>query len=229
MAVDAAGKSVGLRKPKLKGLQALPSRQLAFSDLDRDGRAEAWGYVATAPTGYFDDRADHFMPFLHRSNPSLQAVVEHRLFQGSTFNDGPFAIAIGDLDGDGVQELVGGMVGDGCGKAADTCTDSRIRRALPVQHADGTLLPKFPKAVPQYFTGEPGDPIYVNSFSDDPYAATPAIGDLDGDGLKEILWFDPETSRIFAWNVAGTPGPLLADWPMYAHDSRHSNTLPLTP
>ena len=131
--------------------------------------------------------------------------------------------------GHGVQELVGGMVGNGCGPASDSCTDASVRRALPVQQADGTLLPKFPKPVPQYFTEEPGTPIYVTAFSDDPYAATPAIGDLDGDGLKEIVWFDPETSRIFVWNVEGTPGPLLADWPMYAHDPQHSNTLPLMP
>jgi hypothetical protein len=64
-------------------------------------------------------------------------------------------------------------------------------------------------------------------FVDDPFAATPAIADLDGDGLKEIAWYDPESSRIFVWNVPGTPGPLLADWPMYARDAKHSNALPL--
>jgi hypothetical protein len=203
---------------------------LSFSDLDRDGRAEAWGYFRIAASGNFDEEFGYFGPYQHKDNQTPQAPVQHRLFRNPTFHDGPFAIAVGDVDGDGEQELVGGMVAGGCGVVADTCVSSSapgapIRRALPVQRPDGTLLPKFPKPVPELFD-DLGT--IVTGFLDDPFAATPAIADLDADGLKEVLWYDPESSRIFVWNVEGTPGPLLADWPMYAHDPKHSNTLPPT-
>ena len=57
----------------------------------------------------------------------------------------------------------------------------------------------------------------------------PAIADLAGDGLKEVIWVDPTTLKLFVWNVAGTPGPEIADWPMYQHDPKHSNVLPVHP
>jgi hypothetical protein len=62
---------------------------------------------------------------------------------------------------------------------------------------------------------------------DDRRQASPAIADLDGDGLKEILWVDPIHPKLFVWNVAGTPGPLEAAWPAYHRDAKHSNVLPL--
>jgi subtilisin family serine protease len=232
-ATSADGRSVRLRKPKVRGDARKPGLILAFSDLDHDGRAEAWEYLRTSNHGTFADESGWFAPWQWIGDPTPHDAVQHRLFQSVTNHDGPFAIAIGDIDGDGEQELVGGMVGNGCGVLLDTCTGAStpgapIRRALPVQHADGRLLAGFPKPVPQLFPDDgDGFGIAISWFIDDPFAATPAIGDLDGDGLKEIVWFDPESARIFVWNVAGTAGPLLADWPMYAHDPKHSNTLPI--
>ena len=75
-------------------------------------------------------------------------------------------------------------------------------------------------------------PIYV----EDPRTSVPAIVDLDGDGLKEIVYVSSTygnpfgrigQATIMVWKVAGTPGPELADWPMYRHDAKHTNVLPL--
>ncbi len=233
-ATSASGQSIPLRKPNIRGNARKPSLILAFSDLDHDGRAEAWEYMRTTNPGTFVDESGWFAPWRWVGDPTPHDAVEHRLFQSVTNHDGPFAIAIGDIDGDGAQELVGGMVGNGCGVLLDTCDNANpgapIRRALAVQHPDGTLVAGFPKPVPQLFSDDgDGAGIGFSFFIDDPFAATPAIADLDGDGLKEIVWFDPESSRIYVWNVPGTPGPLRADWPMYAHDAKHSNALPIVP
>jgi subtilisin family serine protease len=233
-AVNAEARPVRLRKPKVRGPFGRPSLMLAFSDLDRDGRAEAWQYARGVRSAYFDEEPGYFAPWQSPLDPTPFLPVSHRLFLYPLYKDGPFGVAIGDVDGDGVQELVGGMVGNGCAGALDACTaDSApgapVRRALVVQRADGTLVPGFPRPVPQLFLEADGGLTgVVSSFGDDQFAATPAIADLDGDGLKELVWYDPEASRIFVWNVPGTPGPLLADWPMYAHDPKHSNTLPPT-
>jgi hypothetical protein len=102
---------------------------------------------------------------------------------------------------------------------------ARLRHAVVAQRLDGSLVTQFPKPVPQSFDASGGGA----SFPDDPRAATPGIADLDGDGLKEVVWLDPITSALFVWNVAGTPGPELADWPMYRHDPKHTNVLPVAP
>jgi hypothetical protein len=149
-----------------------------------------------------------------RPTPLVHQFFQSRLESAAT--------AIGDIDGDGVQELVNGTMGDD--------PFGRRRLAVVVAHADGTLHPQFPKPVPQ-FVAEDGDPFEGFGgggfhYDDDRYA-TPAIADLDGDGLKEVVWVDPITFEIFVWNVAGTPGPELADWPMYHHDPKHTNVLPV--
>ena len=64
------------------------------------------------------------------------------------------------------------------------------------------MLPGFPKATPG------------------PGAAQgnmPAIADLDGDGLKEIVWID-FYGNLLVWSVPGTPAPEHAEWAMFRHD-----------
>jgi subtilisin family serine protease len=233
-ATNLDGRKVRLRKPRVRGVQRLPSLILAFSDLDRDGRAEAWQYARVMNLGNGVEEIGQFAPWQSSLDTTPFPVVTHTLFVNPLFMDGPFGVAIGDVDGDGVQELVGGMVANGCSAGLDACAAASapgapIRRAVPVQRPYGSLLAGFPKPVPHFFH-EPDELsfIYISGYVDDPFAATPAIADLDGDGLKEVVWYDPESSRIFVWNVPGTPGPLLADWPMYAHDPKHSNVLPAT-
>jgi hypothetical protein len=75
------------------------------------------------------------------------------------------------------------------------------------------LLAGFPKA-----TAAPGPTLGV----------TPAIGDLDGDGLKEIVWIDFNGS-LLVWNVPGTPAPEAMQWPMFRHDPGHTGALVANP
>jgi hypothetical protein len=204
------------------------SATLSFADIDRDGWTEVYTYARSVTPDGSGNHFGHFVIYRDARGPAASApsVLTHRVFRFRR----PANIAIGDVDGDSRQELVAGTYGVGC--LAPTCgyTNYYVRRAVLVAHADGTFLPKFPKPVPQFVPDEE-DPFTITvSFGlDDDRQATPAIADLDGDGLKEVLWVDPEGPRLFVWNVAGTPGPLVADWPVYHHDARHSNAFVPTP
>ncbi len=231
-AFDIFGKKIPLRKAKVGRPERSSNGLASYADLDRDGRAEAYVYSARAPGGNFLDEIGAFLVFQHKAVPE-PAPIEHELFTYVDAGGGRAGIAIGDIDGDGVQELVGGVSGRGCG--VDPCVLQNysffpVRRAVAAQRPDGTLVPTFPKPVPEvvFSDGDYAGGIGITAFLDDPRHATPAIADLDGDGLKEVIWYDLDLSLIFVWNVAGTPGPLLADWPMYHHDPKHSNALPPT-
>jgi hypothetical protein len=201
---------------------------LSYADLDRDGRAEAYLYARVTPDTdryYFLATIGRFVLMERKRGAPPRAPMTHEFF-GWGFDE-PAGIAIGDVDGDGVQDLVAGVDGrDECGLAGCRI-DDLVRRAVVVQRTDGSLVPQFPKPVPQHILDEEGDFYFVGAFVDDPRYATPAIADLDGDGLKEVVWLDPFTTRLFVWNVAGTPSPELADWPMYHHDAKHTNVLPV--
>ncbi len=229
-ALDVFGKKITIRRPK--GLKRMRScnGSASFADVDRDGYAEAYVYQDADPGENFVDAPGYYLPFQSKTLPP-KTPLEHELFVYINAGGPKAGIAIGDIDGDGLQELVGGASGYGCGVGdCDRYNFHMTRLAVPAQRLDGSLVPTFPKPIPDLDIGDGDIPsyIYVTSFLDDPRHATPAIADLDGDGLKEVVWFDPDYGRIFVWNVAGTPGPLLADWPMYHHDPKQSNVLPPT-
>jgi hypothetical protein len=228
-AVDSYGERLRLKSAKVTGGRDRKqgNAQLSFADLDGDGRAEAYSYQRGAASISSEDEFGYFVAHQHKSVSNERAPLMHQLFGSGR----PGGIAIGDVDGDGVQELVAGMSGSGCGvHACSSGPSSPVRRGVVIQRLDGSLLPKFPKPLPQriYSDGDPYDYLSWRWYTDDRRAGTPAISDLDGDGLKEIVWVDSEQNLIFVWNVEGTPGPLVADWPMYHHDPRHSNVLPVS-
>jgi hypothetical protein len=142
------------------------------------------------------------------------------------------SVAIADINGDGQQELLGGIRSRDihCPGCADFVEQYRLQSAVVVAEPDGTMVPGFPKPIPVYWPEEPegGGSVRAWLMVEDPRFVSPAVADLDGDGLKEVIWPDPDTNLLFVWNVPGTPGPEFADWPMFRHDPQHTNVLPPT-
>src|SRR6185436_17130658 len=121
-------------------------------------------------------------------------------YQGSVpKRHGPGSVSVADIDGDGTQELVLGL---------EHCDGWRLGPfycdGLWAFEADGSVVPGFPKP-----THAPATPL-----------SQPAIGDLDGDGLQEIVWVG-ESGEVLVWNVPGTPGATHHEWPMVRQDAAH--------
>jgi subtilisin family serine protease len=133
-------------------------------------------------------------------------------FPGGDHAYGPGPAAIGDIDGDLRAEVV---VGTGiCGRWDPPYRyEDHVCFPIHAYDASGRSLPGFPKSGPY-----PGP---TNG-------ATPAIGDLDGDGLKEIVWVD-FGGEILVWNVPGVPAPEAMQWPMFRHDPGHTGALVADP
>jgi len=127
-------------------------------------------------------------------------------YQGSVpKRHGPGSVSVADIDGDGTQELVLGL---------EHCDGWRLGPfycdGLWAFEADGSVVPGFPKP-----THAPATPL-----------SQPAIGDLDGDGLQEIVWVG-ESGEVLVWNVPGTPGATHHEWPMVRQDAAHHGALPV--
>ena len=125
---------------------------------------------------------------------------------------GPGTPAVGDVDGDGSQNLV---IGSGSCAFWGFTADPNLRRCFTVYafRDDGSLLPGFPKPTALYGTHK---------------GFTPALGDLDGDGLQEIVWIDG-TNRVYAWTVPGTPGSPRLQWRMFRGNAMHTGALTTGP
>ena len=66
----------------------------------------------------------------------------------------------------------------------------------------------------------PGFPKYTTPGSE--VRSTAAVGDLDGDGLVTIA-LKSEEGRLYAWKPAASV-PIPAAWPMYRHDPLHTGS-----
>ncbi len=94
--------------------------------------------------------------------------------------------ALYDLDGDGKRDIIIGT---------DSFLDDGGR--LRVLRYDGTELPGFPKILDQVIS------------------SSPAVGDIDGDGLPEIVhgtgsFYPLRNARLYAWHHDGTA---VSGWP----------------
>ena len=133
-------------------------------------------------------------------------------YPGAQSSYGPGSMAVGDIDGDGLPEVV--SASGICGRHDGLFSLDNYRteyRCFTINAYDrfGNLLPGFPKA-----TSGPGT---TNGM-------TPGIGDLAGDGLKEIVWID-WYGNVLVWDVPGTPAPEALQWPMARHDAAHTGAL----
>jgi FG-GAP-like repeat/FG-GAP repeat len=110
--------------------------------------------------------------------------------------------AAGNLDGDGDLEIV-----VGCGSPNPPSPSNNAQGRVVAFRPDGTTLWSF-TALQDVVEGPDGFP--------DPVYASPAIGDLDGDGDDDVA-FASWDHRVYA--VRGGDGALLPGWPYDVRDT----------
>jgi hypothetical protein len=180
----------------------------ALVDLDGDGAAEI--VVGTADGAILAFRADGSslpgwpvftdrLPGLDPANPKNHlGAPAYRQGRVGTDVRSPVAasVAIGDIDGDGSPDIV----------AAD------LEGKVYAWDVSGRLLPGFPVSTdPAFSRPEDRNP---NNIVHRGIFASPALGDLDGDGVLDIV-IAAMDQHVYAWKGNGTPVP---GWPVLARD-----------
>jgi hypothetical protein len=173
----------------------------AIADLDGDGSSEVVvGTQGIQSDGIWVD----FLHAWHRDGTPIPGWPIRYDLQGNDPYNWPFggygfnAAVVADLDGDGAADVVASREG---------------RYGLNAYDPEGVELSGFPKP-----TAAPG-----------PYQAnTPAVADLDGDGLLEMAWID-KYANLYVWDLPG-PSSGRQPWPMFHHDAQHTGAnLPEAP
>ncbi|MEM7581806.1 MAG: VCBS repeat-containing protein [Acidobacteriota bacterium] len=169
----------------------------AIGDIDRDGILDVVVGVASDSMPGNNGEEDGGLLFAF-SGINGENVPGFPVQIDETIQSSP---ALGDIDGDGFLEI---MVGTGRCWSNPACApggrvNPGVGEYLNAFEHDGQYVPGWPVAVPGTY-----------SFS------SPALGDLDGDGLPEVVFntVDPdanEDGRIYALDADGTA---LPGWPL---------------
>ena len=157
----------------------------ALFDLDNDGDVEIFIGGDSTPGGYIDHLGGIFRAFDYRTNGPVS--LWHR-YANEVFHSSP---AIGDINGDGRYEAIVGM-----GNNWHIECNNRINDlCLNDSGSDHTKVWAFHL---DDGTDVPGWPVTTN----DTVWASPALGDIDGDGQLEVIVgsFD---RNVYAWNGDG--------------------------
>jgi hypothetical protein len=231
-AFDYTGHTVKLKPAKARGTNndaclgaAIPPilEPMTAADLNGDGRAELlasshtkewrWHSTGTRTTWIFcpaQTRGPDFISTFGTGYLPGWPVSINYLRGDNAY--GPGSVAVGDINGDGVQDVVSGS---GICGYWDSSLGSAGHRCFTINAYDarGNPLEGFPKATPG-----PGTTAGV----------TPAIGDLDGDGHQEIVWID-FYGNLLVWEVPGASSAESTQWPMFRHDPGHTGALVTNP
>jgi hypothetical protein len=183
----------------------------ALADLSNDGVSEI--IVATADGRVFAFHGDgsilHGWPIVTDLLPGLNPNNPINHLQGPAYRDGGVetdvhasivaSVAVGDINGNGAPEVI--------------ATD--LEGKVYAWDASGRLLGGFPVSTNPEFS-KPEDR-NENNVVERGIFATPALGDLDGDDVLDII-VGAMDQHVYAWKGDGT---LVTGWPVLARDLRH--------
>jgi hypothetical protein len=118
--------------------------------------------------------------------------------------------AVGDLDGDGNPDIVVGYGSTIENSQRHGLGQGPLPGGVRAYRRDGTQIWDRPSL---YFNG-------ANPAVGEPMMSTPAIGDVDGDGIVEVAWGGLDA---YLYLVKGTDGTNKPGWPIFVRDTVFSS------
>jgi hypothetical protein len=189
---------------------SLESLSVALVDLDDDNTLEIVLANGNGEVHAIREDGTELAGFpVHTDLPRHLPLATSDAFDGNPANgEVPLAytpviggVAVADLDRDGVQEIVVGA------------SDGQVY----CWHADASPCSGFPVSTDHGLSRDPYPPHtqHVNASRGEAIGATPALGDLDGDGALEIIAGSAD-EKLYVWHADGTR---MAPFPVQLFDA----------